>query len=153
MIFLQRNDYGPHAYEIDSSIELHYRGPAFDRPKDIRARSFIVMWKNGERPPKIDDKEVVMRVTMTCMGNCTEAGSHDETCDDDFVPQNATEHNEEEQDTDGSPPWSDMDVDEHSKLTGGGRKGGRPKKHRRKCNVRLIVSQSPKSTCNAKYVI
>lgn len=147
---LQRNDYGPHGYIIDDSIELHYRGPAFDRPKDIRARSFIAIWKDGERPPEIASDQVVMRVTMSCMGNCTEASSNAESEDEIIAPPDVMGGDDDDDDDENGPSWSDVEMDGPSVLTGGGRKGsrrkgggrkgGRPKKHRRECSVKLIVS-------------
>ncbi|THU77630.1 hypothetical protein K435DRAFT_812274 [Dendrothele bispora CBS 962.96] len=50
------NDYSPRDYNIaEELVDIRYNGHPCDRPKDIRARSFILEWKtkNREVPPEL----------------------------------------------------------------------------------------------------
>lgn len=75
----------------------------------------MVMWKNNEKPKKINASTVVFQASYKCTGNCP------------------------------NPP-SDEDPssgDDNSQQGGGDgtRKAGRPRKTKRKCPVRLVVSR------------
>ncbi|KAF8969307.1 hypothetical protein BDZ97DRAFT_1915276 [Flammula alnicola] len=71
---LWKNDYSPHKYDIaDSLVNIQYFGHPCDRPKDIRARPFVLEWitDNRKAPKKFKGKPVpVYRATYHCLGNC-----------------------------------------------------------------------------------
>ncbi|KAF8055811.1 hypothetical protein FPV67DRAFT_1434103, partial [Lyophyllum atratum] len=80
-----KNDYSPHSYEIaDSLVEVQYFGHPCDRPKDLRARPFMVRWITQDRqaPHHLDVKpKPVFRVELRCLGNCDHGGSSDDSED------------------------------------------------------------------------
>ncbi|KAJ7735804.1 hypothetical protein B0H16DRAFT_1253583, partial [Mycena metata] len=76
------NDYTPHAYETaDNLVEVKHLGHPVDRPRDIRARPFIIQWITPDRDaPKefMDDPRPVFRVEYRCNGSCGDAPASDQ---------------------------------------------------------------------------
>ncbi|KAJ7811018.1 hypothetical protein B0H13DRAFT_1542403, partial [Mycena leptocephala] len=83
------NDYNSHDYETaDDLVEVKHLGHPVDRPKDIRARPFILQWITPDRDvPKAlsDDPHPVFRAVYRCSGNCSDLplSQNDNSSDDD----------------------------------------------------------------------
>ncbi|KAJ7045656.1 hypothetical protein C8F04DRAFT_443967 [Mycena alexandri] len=81
------NDYTPHGYETaDGLVEVKHLGHPVDRPRDIRARPFIVQWITPDRDaPKefTDDPRPIFRVEYRCSGSCGDAPASDGDRDSD----------------------------------------------------------------------
>jgi hypothetical protein len=86
---LQCNDYNSHDYETaDDLVEVKHLGHPVDRPKDIRARPFILQWITPDRDvPKAlsDDPRPIFRAVYRCSGNCSDLplSQNDNSSDDD----------------------------------------------------------------------
>ncbi|KAJ7732124.1 hypothetical protein B0H16DRAFT_180072, partial [Mycena metata] len=76
------NDYAPHGYETaDNLVDVKHVGHPVDRPRDIRARPFIVQWITPDRdvPQQFsNDPRPVFRVEYRCSGNCGDVAPSDE---------------------------------------------------------------------------
>lgn len=115
----QRNDYTPREYQMaDKLVAQQLLGHPCDRPKDIRARPFILSWINDTRstPARyIKDPRPVFRVVMKCIGNCedgevagqaTRSDSSDNSDKDDTTDSSSSDSSSSQHD---SPTASDSE--------------------------------------------
>ncbi|KAJ7678128.1 hypothetical protein DFH06DRAFT_1167938 [Mycena polygramma] len=75
------NDYNNHGYEVaDNLVEVKLLGHPVDRPKDIRARPFLLQWITPDREAPKDFSEEprpVFRAIYRCRGNCNDLPPED----------------------------------------------------------------------------
>ncbi|CAA7266304.1 unnamed protein product [Cyclocybe aegerita] len=92
------NDYSPQEYKISSGlISMQFFGHPCDRPKDIRARSFLLERATQDRkvPSKYKDKSrPVFRVEYQCLGSCNAEAPPAES--DEDVSEEEEEEEEDE---------------------------------------------------------
>lgn len=143
----QRNDFTPHEYSTDKTVEVSYIGHPGDRPSDVRARPFFVQWKDGIEPIKFDKDAWVFKVEYKCLKNCSgELTRKEESSDDDdqhsehLQSANNSSDDEVHSDAGSANGFSDDEVNGSAGERIGGGRGGRPKKTKSKCKVRLVVS-------------
>ncbi|KAJ7154257.1 hypothetical protein C8R46DRAFT_891358 [Mycena filopes] len=156
------NDYHPHDYLTAHAVKLQHFGHPLDRPKDIRARPFIISWdtEDGNPPEALDiTKDApVFRVCLRCADNCRHGSESNskpakkkqkvESVVSEFEDDDAEGYvdvSDSESPSDGSGSGSDSDEDEddiglNRKLNGAGIKKKKPKRSKqKKCPVELHV--------------
>ncbi|KAJ7476115.1 hypothetical protein FB451DRAFT_1397463 [Mycena latifolia] len=67
-----KNDYHPKYSPLEPSVKMIQLGNPCDRPRDIRARKWILAWDTPDHNPPsyLVGKKVVMRYTYHCTGHC-----------------------------------------------------------------------------------
>ncbi|KAF7357048.1 hypothetical protein MVEN_01041600 [Mycena venus] len=114
-----KNDYHPHDYFQAPSIKIQHFQHPLDRPKDIRARPFIVLWdtEDGNPPERLDiTKDApVFRVFLSCADNCRHGSPTPVDKAGSLKPVEKGEVGEEydfsDEDGDGYVDWSDTEPD------------------------------------------
>ncbi|KAJ7035322.1 hypothetical protein C8F04DRAFT_955209 [Mycena alexandri] len=128
------NDYTPHGYETaENLVEVKHLGHPVDRPRDIRARPFIVQWITPDRdvPQQFsNDPRPVFRVEYRCSGSCGDVPPSDDS-------QNLS-------DSDHAP------VKEHKDLRA---KNGKKKYQKRTCPQAVVIHVEVYSNDLSKAVI
>ncbi|KAJ7672052.1 hypothetical protein B0H14DRAFT_3069798 [Mycena olivaceomarginata] len=76
-----KNDFQPKHYSRAASTTLIHLGNPCDRPKDIRARKWILAWATPdlEPPPElVNTKRPVYCAVYHCSGNCRHGSSEED---------------------------------------------------------------------------
>lgn len=97
---------------------IHLGNPC-DRPKDIRARKWILAWNTEDRnvPPKLAGKKrPVYRVVLHCSGHCRHGPSNDDDDDDTASP---TPSEIDKRDSDPDAAFDDVDKPGYVSVTSG----------------------------------
>lgn len=117
-ILVKENDYSPQEYKISSGlVAMSFFGHPCDRPKDIRARPFILSWitENRKAPEQYKDSECpILRVEYRCLGACNVEASNSEdseSADEDKADNPLSNHGDDSESDDGKVKSQGIDID------------------------------------------